>query len=232
MLPALAAAGASLLGSVTQSGASFSHASKARRHEREMQSRNIQEAFDNRNFQRQMSNTAYERATRDLKNAGLNPMLAYMQGGASTPSGGQGSGSGSAQGQAVNPTEGVVSSALAAKRLSQELKNLKEEEKVKKETQANIKASTNKAKTETEVLQKQMPKNDAIGKGGKMISQGLEAINNSAKAGTESIFQKFQGMFDNVETNSARDKKRYMKSPAHRDYKKNPKNKSRASGSW
>lgn len=48
---------------------------------------NASEARLAREWQERMSNTSYQRAREDMLKAGLNPYLAYGQGGASTPSG-------------------------------------------------------------------------------------------------------------------------------------------------
>lgn len=59
---------------------------------------NSAEAAKNRAWQEQMSNTAYQRAVDDMRKAGINPILAYQQGGASTPGGSQGTISGASMG--------------------------------------------------------------------------------------------------------------------------------------
>ena len=74
------AGGASLAGSLTGQGAGFSAAAKARHFNHRM-------AKDQRRWQKMMSDTAFQRQSRDLEKAGLNRVLAMTQGGASTPSG-------------------------------------------------------------------------------------------------------------------------------------------------
>lgn len=46
---------------------------------------NIMLSRETRDWEERMANSAYQRATQDMAKAGLNPMLAYSQGGAQTP---------------------------------------------------------------------------------------------------------------------------------------------------
>lgn len=68
---------------------------------------NSAEALANRNWQEHMSSTAYQRAVEDMKKAGLNPILAFANGGASTPGGSAGTISGASMGLASSSALGI-----------------------------------------------------------------------------------------------------------------------------
>lgn len=67
-------------------------------------------------FQAKMSGTAYRRSMSDMRAAGLNPILAYSKGGASTPGG---------AGFTASDLAGSVSSAMQARRAKAEIQNIK-----------------------------------------------------------------------------------------------------------
>lgn len=86
-------------------------------------------------FQERMSNTAWQRATEDMRKAGINPMLAFAQGGASTPQG--------STATVRNAVGAGLSSAMQAKQLQSQL--------------ANVQAQTDQTKALTALLNLQMP---------------------------------------------------------------------------
>lgn len=71
-------------------------------------------------FQKEMRATSYQTAVDDMKKAGLNPMLAYSQGGAATPGG--------ASAHITNPLSGTVNSAVAMEKLQTDIKKSQAEE--------------------------------------------------------------------------------------------------------
>lgn len=138
------AAAISALGNLAATGMGIWYNKKQSEHltgaQKEQNQFNADEAQKQRDYETEMSNTAYQRQTADMQAAGLNPALMYGgtgASGASTPSGSAASGSGQG-GQQFDPAQ--MMRIMAESGIA--MRQLKEEKRVHDAEIANIEADT------------------------------------------------------------------------------------------
>jgi len=95
-------------------------------------------------FQERMSNTSYQRAMQDMRQAGLNPILAANLGGASSPSGAN-------AGSMQNVLGAGVSSAMQMKALMADLEKTRSEISINKEIQRSMRYDNSGKKIDADV---------------------------------------------------------------------------------
>lgn len=151
-LPALASAGAAIVGSyIGSEGQEDTNAANTNINNAQM-AFNREEAQKNRDFQDAQRHNQYQVAMQDMQRAGLNPMLAYQNGGARPTSGAQ-----AASGSMIpmgNTAQAGINGAIAAAQIA----NTHSQTKVNEAQAKKIEAEVPNVEASTKVLNAQLPK--------------------------------------------------------------------------
>lgn len=142
---------------------------------REQMAFNEREAQKNRNFQSAQRETQYQTAVTDMKKAGLNPMLAYTQGGAGTTSGAQ------AASASLPQMGNKMQAALAYSATSANINNVQAQTEVEKAKADLIRAQTQQTSASTGNIQTDTKRLEAV------IDQVRENVNLQAQQGITEV---------------------------------------------